>query len=356
MRIAVNGFGRIGRLFTRAAVAAGLDVVAIHEPDGTVEGLALGIEFDSVQGRWPHRVQSDDGVQADDVRGQLILDGRPVALVRAKRDSGDGGGGGGASQPDNFASLPWREHKIDLVVDCSGRAKRIERNQGHFDAGARAVLVSNPVPGVPNLVYGVNHKQAEWLQAPLFTAASCTTNCLAPIVRVLHDAIGIDRGLVTTLHDPTNTQVVADRPHRDPRRARSALANLIPTSTNSAHAVTEIVPELKGRLDSIAVRVPVQNASLTDCAFHMSRDTTVDEIQQVLREAADGRMRGILGFETRPLVSSDYAGEARSGVVDADCTRVVDKRLVKVMAWYDNEWGYCNRMVDLVRYRIEHGR
>ena len=209
--------------------------------------------------------------------------------------------------------------------------------------------MSNPVRGVPNLVYGVNHHTFDLAAHPVLTAASCTTNCLAPVVRVLHDAIGIERGVVTTMHDPTNTQVVVDRPHKDPRRARSALVNLIPTSTNSATAVTMIVPELAGKLDSVAVRVPVLNASLTDCSFQMQRETRVDEVHEALRAAAAGPMQGVLGVEDRPLVSSDYANDPRSGVVDALCTRVIDGRLVKVMIWYDNEWGYANRMVDLTR-------
>lgn len=336
MRIAVNGFGRMGKLFTRAALDAGLDVVALHEPKGSTEALALSLLFDSVQGRWPGPAEAD----GDDLRCASPTGERRIRRLRPRGDD-----------PDDFSTLPWREHGIDLIVDCSGRAKQLERCQGHLDAGAGAVLVSNPVRGVPNLVYGVNHETVDWLAAPVFTAASCTTNCLAPIVRVLHDAIGIERGVVTTVHAPTNTQEVTDRPHKDPRRARSALLNLIPTSTNSATAVTEIVPELRGRLDSIAVRAPVLNASLVDCAFDVARDVTVEDVHAYLREASEGPMRRVLGFETRPLVSSDYAGDARSGIVDAGCTRVVDGRLVKVMAFYDNEWGYVNRMVDLVRAR-----
>lgn len=323
MRIAINGLGRVGRLFLRAALPAGLDVTTVNEPNGDLDGLALGIEFDSVQGRYPLAVRSCD-------RGITVGDHR-IDVVQIPR----------------FEELDWAARGVDLVVDCSGRAKQLERASVHLERGAQKVLVSNPVAGVPNVVYGVNHTEVDFGKHAVVTAASCTTNCLAPVVRVLHDAVGIERGAVTTLHAPTNTQVVVDRPHDDPRRARSALINLIPTSTNSATAVTLIVPELAGKLDSVAVRVPVLNASLTDCTFHMQRDTTVDEVLTALRAAADGPLAGVLGVEDRPLVSADYARDPRSGVVDAGSTRVVDGRIVKVMIWYDNEWGYVNRMTDL---------
>jgi len=325
MRIAINGLGRVGRLFLRAALRADLDVVAVNEPDGDPEGLALGVMFDSVQGRFDREVRATNG--------RLCAGRATIDVLQVPR----------------FEELSWSDLDVDLVVDCSGRAKQLARAQVHLDRGARQVLVSNPVDGVPNLVYGVNHQTCDFAAHPVVTAASCTTNCLAPVVRVLHDSIGIERGAVTTMHDPTNTQVVVDRPHKDPRRGRSALVNLIPTSTNSATAVTLIVPELRGRLDSVAVRVPVLNASLTDCSFHMQRETTVEEVHDVIRAAAEGSLEGVLGLEERPLVSSDYANDPRSGVVDAGCTRVIDGRLVKVMIWYDNEWGYANRMVDLAR-------
>lgn len=324
MRIAINGLGRMGRLFLRAAVDRGLPVVAVNEPKGTLEQLALGLQFDSVQGRWDRHVERDGA-------GWRI--GTHKIAV---------------SQAADWAELPWLANAATLVVECSGKAKNKQSLLPHFAAGALAVLVSNPVPDVPNLVYGVNHDAVDWAAAPVVTAASCTTNCLAPIVRVLHDSIGIRRGLVTTIHDPTNTQSVVDRADKDARRGRSALLNLIPTSTNSATAVTLIVPELAGKLDSIAVRAPVLNASLTDCAFQMQRATTVNEVNDVLAAAAaSGPLHGVLGFEQRPLVSSDFVHDARSAIVDAACTRVVDGNLVKVMAWYDNEWGYVSRMVDL---------
>ena len=324
MRIAIQGLGRMGRLFVRAAVARGLDVVAANEPKGTPETLALGIEFDSVHGRWPDPVLG--------TAGQLQVGERRITL----------------RQTADAAQLPWAELGVELVVECSGKIKQRAGLEPHFARGARAVLVSNPVPDAPNLVYGVNHTTVDFARERVVTAASCTTNCLAPVVRVLHDGIGITRGLVTTIHDPTNTQGVVDRADADARRARSALVNLIPTTTNSATAVALIVPELRGKLHSIAVRAPVLNASLTDCNFQMRRDTSVAEVNGLLAAAAaKGPLAGILGFETRPLVSSDFARDPRSGIVDAGCTSVVDGSLVKVMAWYDNEWGYVNRMVDL---------
>jgi len=323
MRVAINGFGRIGRLFLRAAIPEGIDVTTINEPNGSLEAMALGLEFDSIQGRFDRPARAHDGrLRVGDCDLEVL-------------------------QQSSFRELDWGAREIDLVVDCSGKAKQLERAKLHIEGGAAQVLVSNPVPGVPNIVYGVNHHGCDFARHQVMTASSCTTNCLAPVARVLHDAIGIERGSVTTMHSPTNTQVVVDRPHHDPRRARSALVNMIPTTTNSATAVTVIIPELEGKLASVAVRVPVLNASLVDCSFQMSRDTTVEEVLAALNVAADGPMRGVLGVEDRPLVSSDYARDPRSGVVDAGCTRVVDRRLVKLMVWYDNEWGYANRMKDL---------
>ena len=326
-RIAINGFGRMGRLFLRAAAPrSDLQVVAVNEPKGDPTTLALLLEFDSSQGRWSEACAAEGG--------DLVVGNRRLRLL----------------QQEAWDALPWRDLEVDLVVDCSGKIKQRDRLEPHFRNGAKKVLVSNPVPGVPNLVFGVNDRGCDFAAERVVTAASCTTNCLAPLVRVLHDGIGIERGLVTTIHDPTNTQSVVDRPDKDPRRARSALVNLIPTTTNSATAVTLIVPELKGRLDSIAVRAPVLNASITDCAFHMARTTSVDEVNRLLAAAAEsGPLEGILGYETRPLVSSDFARDPRSAIVDALSTRVVDGRLVKVLAWYDNEWGYVNRMVDIAR-------
>ncbi len=325
MRVGINGAGRMGRLALRAGIDRDdLEFVALNEPHADAETLALLLEFDSVQGRWDRACSGHgDVVRAGDAELRLV----------------------GHERPD---AIDWRALGVDLVLECSGRFRTRAKLAPHLERGARRVVVSAPVPDAPNIVLGVNDDAFDLASEPIVTAASCTTNCLAPIVRVLHDTIGIERGVVTTIHDPTNTQSVHDRPMKDPRRARSALINLIPTSTNSATAVTLIVPELAGKLDGLAVRAPVLNASITDCAFHVARDTTVDEVNAALEAAAASeRLRGILGYETRPLVSSDFARDTRSGIVDALSTRVVDRRLVKVLAWYDNERAYAHRLVEL---------
>jgi len=327
IRVGINGMGRIGRLALRAGwERPGIEFVAINEPAGSADTLALLCEFDSVQGRWGVPCRSDG-------EGNVVLGERRLAR----------------SAHTDPAEIPWAEHGVDVVLECSGAFRTSPQLQPHLAAGARKVVVSVPVKdGPPNIVVGVNDADVDFASEAIVTAASCTTNCLAPIARVVHDALGIERGLVTTIHDPTNTQVIVDRPMRDPRRARAAGLNLIPTSTNSATAVTLIIPELAGKLDSIAVRAPVQNSSLTDCVFQVREATTVDDVNGVLQRAAEtAPLRGILGFETRPLVSADFVGDPRSGIVDALSTRVTDRHLVKVLAWYDNEWGYAHRMLDL---------
>ncbi len=326
MKVGINGFGRMGRLALRAGWRRDdIEFVAVNEPAASAENMALLLEFDSVQGRWDQHCEG--------AGERLNVAGRELTF-------------GAFSEP---REIPWKDWGVDLVLECSGQFRTTALVEPHLAQGAKRVVVSAPVSdGPPNIVVGVNHQEFDLSSHRIVTAASCTTNCLAPIVKVVHDGLGIERGSVTTLHDPTNTQSVHDAPHGDPRRARASQINLVPTSTNSATAVTMILPELKGLLDSIAVRVPVLNASMVDCAFHVSRDTDVDEVNALLRKASEaGALEGILGYETRPLVSSDYAGDKRSGIVDAGCTRVIDRRLVKVMAWYDNEWGYANRMVEL---------
>lgn len=326
MKLGINGFGRMGRLALRAGWdRPGVEFVAINEPHGTRESLATLLEFDSVQRRFGHPCYpTDSGIRIGD---------RPLPVYTE-------------SSPNR---IPWRELGVEIVLECSGAFRSVETLQGHFDQGARRVVVSAPVPGgPPNIVVGVNHTAYDLQASPIVTAASCTTNCLAPIVRVLQDGLGIERGLVTTIHNPTNSQVVHDHPHKDPRRARASQLSLIPTSTNSATAVTWIIPELKGKLDAIAVRAPVLNASIVDFAFQASRKTSVAEVNGLLRVAAqEGPLKGILGYEERSLVSCDFAGDARSAIVDAGLTRVVDGSMVKVIAWYDNEWGYANRLMDL---------
>jgi glyceraldehyde 3-phosphate dehydrogenase len=325
-RVGINGFGRMGRLALRAAFESDeLEFVAVNEPGADTETLALLLEFDSVQGRWSRRCGGEED--------RLRVGERTLQRTRH------------ASPGD----IPWAALGVELVLECSGRFRTTPLLAPHLEAGAERIVVSAPVKdGPPNIVVGVNDGRYDLTAERIVTAASCTTNCLAPVVRVLHDAIGIERGLVTTIHDPTNTQNVQDAPDSDPRRARASQLNLIPTSTNSATAVGLIIPELAGKLDSIAVRAPVFNASITDAVFQVARSTSVDEVNALFAEAArKPPLEGILGFEHRPLVSADYAGDPRSAIVDALSTRVTDGRLVKVIAWYDNEWGYANRLVEL---------
>ncbi len=328
MRVAINGFGRMGRLALRAGWGLpDLELVAINEPHAPASTMALLTEFDSIQGRWSEKCKA--------TKDSIIIGGQKLRFLRE-------------TSP---AKLPWRDLGVELVLECSGQFKTPEALAPHILNGARRVVVAHAVKGgPPNIVIGVNDHEFDLSKFPVVTAASCTTNCLAPVVRVLHDGLGIERGIATTIHDVTNTQSVVDAPHKDPRRARASQLNLVPTSSNSAYAVTMIIPELKGRLDSLAVRVPVLNASLTDCNFHVSRDTTVEEVNGLLEAASlSERMLGILGYEARPLVSTDYAGDPRSAIIDALSTRVTDRRLVKVLAWYDNEWGYANRLAELAQ-------
>ena len=332
-RVGINGFGRMGRLALRAANDwPDIDIAHINELKGGAATAAHLLEFDSVHGRW-HR---DIGATGDAV----LVDGRAIGFTD-HAEPGD---------------IPWGDLGVDIVLEATGRFRTPESLQGHFDAGARAVVVAAPVkdPSALNVVVGVNDHLYDPSTHRVVTAASCTTNCLAPVVKVLHEGIGIRHGLITTLHDLTNTQVVVDAPHKDLRRARAAGLSLIPTTTGSATAIGMIFPELQGRLNGVAVRVPLLNASLTDCVFEMDRQTTVDEVNGLLRQAAEGPLRGILGFETRPLVSVDYRDDPRSSIVDAPSTMVVNGTQVKVLAWYDNEWGYANRWAELARIVATH--
>ncbi len=325
-RIGINGFGRMGRLAVRALRhQPGLQLVHVNEHRGGVETAAHLVEFDSVHGRY----QGTVGVTGT----SLVIDGSPVAF----------------SEHSIPAAVPWEDYGVDVVIEATGSFRTSELLEPYFERGVRKVVVAAPVKseGVLNVVMGCNDHLYDPDTHRIVTAASCTTNCLAPVVKVLHESIGIERGAITTMHDVTNTQVVVDAPHKDLRRARSALNSLIPTSTGSATAITLIYPELAGKLNGIAVRVPLLNASLTDAVFTMARDVTVDEINDLLRAAADGPLAGILGFEDRPLVSADYTNDTRSGIVDGPSTMVVDGWLVKVLVWYDNEYGYAFRMVEL---------
>jgi len=327
-RIAVNGLGRIGKLVLRDLIDTGIggEIVLLNDPVGDAEQHALLMEFDSVHGRWTTPVSHQDGA--------LVLNGRAIRLTHEK----------------TIQALPLAELGVDLVIDCTGMFKTAAKIAPYHAAGVRKVVVSAPVKdgGALNVVYGVNHLLYDGSQA-LVTAASCTTNCLAPVVKVIHEGIGIRHGSITTIHDVTNTQTIVDRPAKDMRRARSALTNLIPTTTGSATAITLIYPELKGRLNGHAVRVPLLNASLTDCVFELVRETTVEEVNALFRTAAEGELKGILGFESRPLVSADFLNDPRSSIIDGPSTMVINGTQLKVYAWYDNEWGYACRLADIAR-------
>ena len=328
-RIALNGLGRIGKLVLRDLIdsGAGGDIVLLNDPVGDAEQHALLMEFDSVHGRW----QTPVSHEAD----ALILNGQRIRLTHEK----------------TIQALPLADLGVDLVIDCTGVFKTEAKIAPYFAAGVKKVVVSAPVKdgGALNLVYGVNHHLYDPATHDLVTAASCTTNCLAPVVKVIHEGIGIRHGSITTIHDVTNTQTIVDRPAKDMRRARSALLNLIPTTTGSATAITLIYPELKGRLNGHAVRVPLLNASITDCVFEVERATNVEEVNALFQTAADGPLKGILGYETRALVSSDFVNDPRSSIVDAQSTMVVNGTQVKIYAWYDNEWGYACRLADVAR-------
>ena len=325
-RIGINGFGRMGRLGLRAAWGReDLRFVHVNEVEGDAETAAHLLTFDSVHGRWAHEAQGAGEA--------LTVDGRRLGYSAAPAP-GD---------------VPWDEHGVDVVLECSGRFRTMDALAPYFDRGVKKVVVAAPVKDerALNVVMGVNDDRYDPDAYDVVTAASCTTNCLAPVVKVIHEGIGIRHGQITTLHDMTNTQVVVDAPHKDLRRARAASMSLIPTTTGSATAIGLIFPELQGKLDGLAVRVPLLTGSLTDCVFEAGRATSVEEVNALLRTAADGPLHGILGYETRPLVSTDFRTDPRSGIVDALSTNVVGDTQIKVLAWYDNEWGSANRMVEL---------
>jgi glyceraldehyde 3-phosphate dehydrogenase len=328
-RIALNGLGRIGKLALRDLMTSGAggEIVLLNDPMGDAAQHALLMNFDSVHGRWQGQAVAGTGA--------LTLNGQTIPLSHHKR----------------IEDLPLAEMGVEVVVDATGVFKTAAKVQPYFDAGVKKVIVSAPVKdgGALNIVYGVNHQLYDPGTHHLITAASCTTNCLAPVVKVIHEGLGIRHGSITTIHDVTNTQTIVDRPAKDMRRARSALMNLIPTTTGSATAITLIYPELKGRLNGHAVRVPLLNASLTDCVFEVERPTTVEEVNALFQAASEGALQGILGYETRPLVSCDYVNDPRSSIIDAQSTMVVNGTQVKVFAWYDNEWGYACRVNDILR-------
>lgn len=330
IKIGINGFGRMGRLALRAAWDwDDVEFVHINDPAGDARTLAHLLMFDSVHGRWQHEAKADE------------TGDRHYIEIGDKRIP--------TSRNTAIADTDWSG--CDLVIEASGVMKSKAKLQAYLDQGVKRVVVTAPVKeeGVLNVVMGVNHHLYDKDLHPIVTAASCTTNCLAPVVKVLHENIGIKHGSMTTIHDITNTQTILDAPHKDLRRARACGLSLIPTTTGSATAITHIFPELKGKLNGHAVRVPLANASLTDCVFELERATTEDEVNALFKEAAAGELKDILGFEERPLVSVDYKTDPRSCIIDAPSTMVVNGTQVKLYVWYDNEWGYANRTAELAR-------
>lgn len=320
---ALNGLGRIGKLALKPLLARGANIAWINDAVGDPAMHAHLFEFDSVHGRWDAHFEHDAVA--------VTVNGHRLPFVGAKE----------------LSALPL--DGVDVVIDCTGVFKSEAKLAPYFAAGVRRAVVSAPVKDgdAANIVFGVNHGIYDPARHRIVTAASCTTNCLAPVVKVIHEAIGIRHGSITTIHDVTNTQTIVDRPANDLRRARSALNSLIPTTTGSATAITLIYPELAGRLNGHAVRVPLLNASLTDCVFEVARETSVSEVNALFKAAAEGPLNGILGYEERPLVSADYTNDTRSAIIDAASTMVVNGTQAKVYAWYDNETGYANRLVDV---------
>ncbi len=328
VRLGINGFGRMGRLALRALWDhPEVEVVQINEIAGDAATAAHLLNFDSVQGRWQHEAAADGDA--------IVADGRRI----------------GFSSHAAPGDAPWDELGVEVVLESTSKFKTPEAIAPFFARGVDTVVVAAPVKqGALNVVIGVNDDLYDPGEHKIVTAASCTTNCLAPVVKVIHEAIGIKHGAITTLHDMTATQSVVDAPHKDLRRARAASLSLIPTTTGSATAIGMIFPELEGKLDGLAVRVPLLNSSLTDCVFEVERPTTVEEVNGLLRDAAaSGPLAGILGYEERPLVSVDFKGDPRSSIVDALSTIVTAGTQVKILAWYDNEWGYANRWAELAR-------
>ncbi|WP_016955220.1 ArsJ-associated glyceraldehyde-3-phosphate dehydrogenase [Catenovulum agarivorans] len=326
IKVGINGFGRMGRLTFRAAFDyADIEFVQINDLAGSAETLAHLITYDSVHGKWDKQVEHTES--------SIVVDGHAIQVTQNK----------------TIEETDWSN--CDIVIEASGKMNKTDLLQKYLDQGVKKVVVTAPVKeaGVLNVVMGVNDNLYNADEHNIVTAASCTTNCLAPVVKVLQDKIGIKHGSMTTIHDITNTQTIIDAPHKDLRRARACGSSLIPTTTGSATAITHIFPELKGKLNGHAVRVPLTNASLTDCVFEVSRATTAEEINAWMKEAAEGELKGILGYEEKPLVSIDYKTDPRSSTIDALSTMVVNETQVKLYAWYDNEWGYSNRTAELTR-------
>jgi len=334
MRIGINGFGRIGRNVLRAIVQRkeNLDVVAVNDLTDA-ETLAHLLKYDSVHGRLGAEVRVEGST--------IIVDGRRITVL-AERDP---------------AALPWADLGVELVIEATGRFRKREDASKHLEAGAKKVIITAPAKGEDlTVVMGINHHKYDPARHHIVSNASCTTNCLVPVVHVLMQHFGIERGLMTTVHSYTNDQQILDLPHKDLRRARAAAESIIPTTTGAARAVALVLPELEGKLNGMAIRVPTPNVSLVDLTVELKKEATVEAINQALKEAAEGPLRGILAYSEEPLVSRDYNGDPHSSIVDALSTMVLDGTMAKVLTWYDNEWGYSNRVVDLALYMIRQGR
>ncbi len=332
VKVGINGFGRIGRIVLRAALGReAIDVVAVND---ITDAKTLGhlFKYDSVHGAFPGEVEVDDS--------SIVVDGKPITVF-AERDPAD---------------LPWKKLGIEIVVESTGIFVDKEGAGKHLEAGAKKVIITAPAKDPDlTLVLGANEGSYDKTKHHIVSNASCTTNCLAPVAKVLNDNFGIVHGLMTTTHSYTNDQRILDLPHKDLRRARAGAVSMIPTTTGAASAVAEVLPELKGKLDGMAIRVPTPNVSLVDLVAELKSEVTEEEVLDAFRVAADGELKGILGLSEEPLVSIDFNGDPRSSIVDAESTRVIDKKMVKVLAWYDNEWAYSMRVVDLIEYIAGHG-
>jgi glyceraldehyde 3-phosphate dehydrogenase len=331
IKFAINGFGRIGRMVLRAALSRkehDIEIVAINDLDKP-STLAHLFKYDSVHRNWPGTVAHAEN--------SLTIDGK-IYRVTAEKDA---------------AKLPWKELGVDVVIECTGKYTAQEKAVAHLQAGAKKVLISAPGKGVDLTVcFGINHTAYDSAKHHTVSNASCTTNCLAPIAKVLNDTFGIERGLMTTIHSYTNDQRILDLVHEDPRRARAAALSMIPTSTGAAKAIGEVIPELKGKLNGAAIRVPTPNVSLVDLTVLLKKSTTVDEVHKAMKTAAEGPMKGVLMYDTEPTVSVDYNDNPHSSIFDSTQTQLLDGNFLKVFAWYDNEWGYSQRMVDVARHLV----
>jgi len=327
-RVAINGFGRIGRITLRAALKKGtdLDFVAVNDLTDT-ETLAYLFKYDSVFGVYPGDVKAKDK--------SIVIDGKELKVLSIK----------------DPAQLPWKELGVEIVIESTGRFRTGEEAGKHITAGAKKVIISAAGKGVDIMInMGINEEDYDPGKHNIISMASCTTNSLTPIMKVLEDNFGIEKSLMTTIHSYTNDQRILDFPHKDLRRARAAAVSIVPTTTNAAKAVTEVIPSLKGKFDGMAMRVPTPDGSISDITIILKRNTTVEEINSAFKRASEGRMKGVLGYTEEPLVSKDIVGNSYSAIVDALSTRVMGGNMVKVLSWYDNEWGYSNRLVDLAEY------